>query len=76
MRERNGEAGMTIEGVRADDLRHGDCIDNGTPAGLVVDEVVVERRYGRTRVVITDADGWRYQRLPGSTLPIRSRENH
>ena len=71
----NGEASVTIETVCAAELRHGDCIEKGTPARLVVDEVVVQRQYGRHRVLITDADGWRYQRLPGSILIIRSRSN-
>ncbi len=75
MRSLNGEAGMTIEAVYAADLQHGDRIENGTTAGLVVDQVVVERQYGRNRVLITDADGWRYQRLPDSILTIRSRSN-
>jgi len=71
----NGDTSVTIEAVRAADLRHGDRIENGTRAGLVIDEVVVQQQYGRNRVLITDADGWRYQRLPGSILKIRSRSN-
>ena len=71
----NGDTSVTIEAVRAADLRHGDRIENGTRAGLVIDEVVVQQQYGRNRVLITDADGWRYQRLPGSILIIRSRSN-